>query len=172
MACRMLTSTPTVRYAMGTLIAVLLLVLGGALLAGLVSIDRPLPPVGTAVSATATISDNRIKPGEMTTGRFPGRTPDRHFVTVTYAVSDTRVETHEIEVGQAYFNTKLPGRQVTVWYFPERPQVSVLDDPAELRETGSRFGTLLGLVLVATGACAGLTFGNRLVIARRGYGVL
>lgn len=170
MACRML--TPTVRYATGTLIAALLLVLGAALLVGFVSIDRPLPSIDTAVSATATIADNRIKPGEMTTGRFPGRTPDRYFVTVVYAVSNTRVETHEIEVGQAYFNAKLPGRQVTVWYFPDRPQVSVLDNPAELRETGSRFGTLLGLVLVAIGACAGLTFGNRLLIARRGYGVL
>jgi len=158
--------------AIGAVFAALLLILGGALLLGLVAIDRPLPSIDAAVSATATVNGQRIKPGEMSTGKFPTRSSNRYFIHLAFVDSEGRAEAHEVEVGQAGFNTYLPGGKVTVWYFPGRPQVTVLNDPAKLAETGSQWGMLLGGVLAVLGACMGVHFGNRLFMARRGYSVL
>jgi hypothetical protein len=153
-------------------IAALFLIMGGVLLLGFVAIDRPLPSIDDAVSATATINGQRIKPGEMSTGKFPTRSSNRYFIHVTFVDSDGKAEAHEIEVGQAGFNSYLPGGKVTVWYFPGRPQVTVLNDPTKLVETGSRFGLLLGGVLAVLGTSMGIHFGNRLFMARRGYSLL
>jgi hypothetical protein len=158
--------------AIGATIAALLLIIGGALLLGLVAIDRPLPSIDDAVSATATVNGQRIKPGEMSNGKFPTRSADRYFIHVTFVDSEGKAEADEVEVGQAGFNSYLPGGKVTVWYFPGRPQVTVLNDPAKLVETGSRWGMLLGGVLAVLGACMGIHFGNRLFMARRGYSLL
>jgi hypothetical protein len=172
MARRMIKSTPTVRSAVGATIGVFLLALGAALLLGLVTIDRKLPSIDAAVSATATITNHRIKLAEMSNAKFPRLSDDRFFVSVAFVSSGNQAQAHEIEVGRAFFDANLPGRQVTVWYFPDRPQVSVIDDPARLAETGSRFGVMLGWVLVAIGAWSGIVCGNRLILARTGYSVL
>ena len=172
MARHMPRITPTFRNAASVTMALLLLAFGAAMLLGLVGIDRKLPSIDTAVSATATITDHRIKPGEMSKGKFPRLSADRYFISVDYVSSGNEAQAHEIEVGQAYFNANQPGEQVKVWYFPDRPQVSVLDDPARLTETGSRFGVLLGWVLLAIGTGAGVVFGNRLIVARTGRSLL
>jgi hypothetical protein len=162
----------TLPNAVATLVAVLCIVLGAALCAGLIGIDRTLPAVETAISAEAMVTHNRIKPGEMSGGKFPRMSPDQYYLHLSFIDSTGRAEAHEVEVGSIDFNTHLPGGTVTVWYFPGRPEVTVLDDPAKLAETGSHWGMLLGGLLLVLGAAMGLHFGNRLFMARRGYSLL
>jgi hypothetical protein len=172
MARRMIKTSLKISPAIGAAIAALLLLMSAALLLGLVAIDRPLPSIDDAVSATATINGQRIKPGEMSNGKFPTRSSNRYFVHLAFVDSEGKAEAHEVELGQAGYNSHLPGSKVTVWYFPGRPQVTLLNDPAKLVETGSRFGLLLGGVLAVLGTCMGMHFGNRLFMARRGYSAL
>lgn len=173
MAPRMTKAKPTtLPNAVGTLIAALMFVLGAALLAGLIAIDAPLPPLESAVSTDATIVGNRIQPGEWSRGKFPTKSADRYYVQISFVASDTQVHANEVEVGQAYFNSHLPGKQVTAWYFPERPQVSVLNDPHELADKGSRFGQLFGWLFLGIGAAGAVIYGNKLHVARGGQSLL
>lgn len=162
----------TLPNAVATLVAVVCIVLGGALFAGWISVDRSLPPVETAISAEASVTHSRVQPGEMSRGKFPRRSADRYFLHLSFIDAAGRAEAHEVEVGQIDFGAHLPGGTVTVWYFPNRPHVTVLNDPAKLAETGSRYSALLGGVLGILGICLGVHFGNRLFVARRGYSLL
>lgn len=156
---------------MGAIAAVILLVAGMALLVKFISIDEPVPAIATAVSTTGTINGQRIKPAE-TRGKYNTLTPASYYLSYSFVSSDGQAQFKEAEVGQAYFNSHLPGAKVTVWYFPDRPRLSVLDDPAELAEAGSHYGVLFGGLLVVLGIWAGLHFGNRLFMERRGYSLL
>lgn len=159
------------RNTIGTIAAVILLIAGTALLVKFVSIDEPVPPIETAISTTATINGQRIKPAA-TSGKFNTLTPASYYLSYSFVSSDNQAQFKEAEVGQAYFNSHLPGAKVTVWYLPDRPRLSVLDDPAKLAEAGSHYGVLLGGLLVVLGIWAGLHFGNRLFMERRGYSLL
>jgi hypothetical protein len=163
---------PLFRYAAGTLFAALFFVLGAAMLADLIDIDRPLPALDTAISAEATVTGNRVMAGHQSMGKFPRPSRNRYFITVAFVAGDNQLQANEISVGQTTFNSHLPGQKVTVWYFPGRPQASVLDEPRQLAEAGSHWGKLLGLVFLCGGGWAALMLGNRLIIAHRGYGLL
>lgn len=167
----MKTDNPSLRPAIATLIALACLLAGAAMLLGWLPIDRPLPSLGQAVSAEATIVANRVQPGEWSRGKFPQKAADRYFVRVNFVAGDV-AQSAEIQVGQAYYNANLPSAHVTVWYFPDRPQVAVLDRPGELTQTGSRFGLLFGWLLVGVGVWCGVISANKLYVARGGQSVL
>jgi hypothetical protein len=160
------------RAAIAMLLALACLVVGGALLLGWLPIDRRLPPLGDAVSVEATITGSRVQPGEWSRGKFPRKSGDRYFLQVAFPVSPTQVQANEIEVSRAEFDANLPGGRVTVWYFPEQPQISTLGGSEDLADKGSRFGQLLGWVLLGVGVAGTAIYGNKLHVARGGQSVL
>lgn len=163
---------PILRPAIATLAALACLVLGAAMLLGLLAVDRPLPPLSEAVSAEATITGRHIQPGKWSNSKFPRKSDDRYFVQVTFAASETEVQASDIEVGQAYFDANLPGKHVTVWYFPDRPQINALGEPDKLAGKGSQFGQLFGWLFLGLGAVGSVIYGNKLHVARGGRSLL
>ncbi len=157
---------------MATLLALAALAMGGALLLGWVVIDRPLPPLSELVSAEAMIVSKRLQPGEWTGGKFPPKPIDRYFVLVSFPLSQTQVQSNEIEIGRAEFDTIRPGDEVRAWYFPEMPNINTIGNPATIANKGSRYAQLFGWVLVIAGTWGAVVQGNKWHMGRGGQSVL
>jgi hypothetical protein len=160
------------RPAIATLASLACLVLGAAMLLGWLTVDRPLPPLSDAVSAVATVTGSRVQPGQLIGAKLPRKQDDRYLVQVTFALSGTQVQANDIEVDQGTFTSHPQGTPVTIWYFPDRPQISVLGDPETLAGKGSHFGQLFGWLFAGLGAVGAVIYGNKLNVARGGRSLL
>ncbi len=160
------------RPAIATLASLACLVLGAVLLLGWLPVDRPLPPLSDAVSAVATVTGSRVQPGQVIGAKLPRKQDDRYFVQVSFALSETQVQANDIEVDHGTFTSHPQGTPVTIWHFPDRPQISTLSDPETLAGKGSHFGQLFGWLLVGLGAVGAVIYGNELHVARGGCSLL
>ena len=164
---------PIFRHTLLALAGLLSLTAGVALLLGWVSIDRPLPPLLSAIQVEATVTAKRIHVAEETLGRFSSeRAHDRYFIEVTFLLPTGATQRNELQVEKPQFDAHPPGSQVAVWYFPDRPNINGLGSPLALADKGSRYGQLLGWLLVVVGAFGSAIYGNKWHVARGGQSIL
>ena len=165
-------SNQTLLFAAGALAGIMTFLFGIVLITRLVAFEPDLPPLDVAISAEATVTIRTFIPEQAGTGRNDRKLGGRYMLHYAFLDGDDTLQSVDAEVSAIYFNAHPEGSTVTAYYFPGRPQVSVLDSPAGLAVTGSRWGQLFGGLLLLVGGIAAVTLGNRVAIARRGHGWL
>jgi hypothetical protein len=151
------------------IVALASLAMGAALLFGMIVID---PQVSAPQSASAVVTGSRIEAGEWTWGKFPQQSAERFVIVVAFPVQGDATGVGELQVPKTIFDTQPVGSTLTVWYSPERPDIIVLGNPQNLAAKRSRYGELLGWLLLGIGAAGAVISGNRLHVARGGQSLL
>jgi hypothetical protein len=172
MASRRPLNRKTLFNAAGALAGLIVFVLGILLVTRLVAFDPDLPPLSVAISTDATISARSIAPDVPSSGKQIEALGYRYVLSYAFFDEDHIMQGGDVEVSAIYYYAHPEGSMVKAWYFSGRSNVSVLDDPAGLAASGSRWGQLFGGILLVVGGISAVTLGNRAAIAFRGHGWL